>query len=493
MLHNNTMRFGTDVFSFNPQCLVTPKTPIDLTGQNTVNGFSVEGSQPAGSIRNLVFKVDDQYYYFPTILEGSATPVLFPYEVSLDNVLEYGTPANNLNTITTIVGWTDKKVYPVIALKAPNTDAAYRPTIKLSIKATSASDLLSRTEDTAEYSLTNNASVKPSIIDVTARTTTTGSASISIKAFIKNNDEWSAEYDLNALKNLEADAIKFRITYTVSALNAETAKVDYIQVRYSVGSSSAVANAEAEIVTITQDYENELRFAQATIKHKKLIDSTISAYVSFKAEPKYRELIEIGTGNGESQTYDLKPDGQEDNDQKVDQTSIRLFIDGVETTGFNYNIETSQVTLTVADGAVLTASYQYNIETEEWREMTCTLTEPYKASGWYASRFEYSLPDDVGEKTIATIKFVLARPSGTVTAQSLGTATGNVQVFVLPHKAKADTISIPNAEYSYDEDSQMLKVVASRGTSLSLTYDWVGESQEVDAFVTGFSVLDLSE
>ena len=493
MLHSNTMRLGTDVFSFNPQCLLTSKVPIDTTGQASINGFNIEGSQPAGSIRNAVFKIDDEYFYFPTVTDdGNSSPVIFPYEINVDNVLNYGTPVNNLARIVSIPSWIDKKIFPIIALQAPNTDLASRPSVKIAIKATASSDLLSRTEETAEFVLSTTAGITPSIIDVTTKTSTTGSASIAIKAFIRVNDEWSNEYDLQSLKNLNADAIKFKITYSVSSLNSESAKVDQIQIRYSVGSSSSVANAEAEIVTITQDYENELRYCQATIRHKKLIDSNIDAYVSFRSSPKYREVIEIGTGTGENQTYNLKPIDQEDNDPKIDQTSIRLFVDGVEKTGFNYNVETSQVTLTVPNGSVLTASYQYNIEAETWRQMSLSLTEPYKATGWYSSRFEYALPDEEEGKTIATVKFVLSRPAGSVVNEDKGLATGLTQVFVLPHKAKLETIKIPNAEFSYDEDSQMLKVVAPRGTNLVLSYDWIGESQEIDAFVTGLSVLELT-
>ena len=487
---SNSMRYGLmEGFSFNPRGYVVSKTPIDTTGQAQINGFSIEGIEPAGSIRTAVFKIDDSYYYFPNIVNGEAVPVEFPHEVNIDNLLNYGTSLSDLATITSISNWTGLKIYPIIAMQAPNSDAASIPTAKIGLKTIASTDQLSKTEETAEYEFASEIGVKASIIDVTAKTTTTGSASISIRAMLKNEDEWSSEYQLSELKNLTADAIKFRITYSVSALNSETAKVDQIQVRYSSGGAGAVAGSEAEIVTIEQNYENGIRFAQAVIKHSKLVDGTISAYVSFRSQPLTRSLIEIGSGTGEVYTYNLKPADQEDNDEAIDQTSLRIFVDGVEKTGFNFNSGTSQVTLVAPANSVVVASYNYNVEEEIWRAMDLTHVEPFKESGLYSSRFEYAMPDIEDGKPIACVKFILDRPVGDVVNESLGLASGLTQIFVLPHKAKIDTIKIPNAEFSYDEDSQMLRVVGIRGSELTLSYSWVAESQEIDGFTVGFAAV----
>lgn len=490
MIPNNTMRVGISPFSFQPRGLLTSKIPLDLSGQSNIKGFNIEGVEPAGSVRKAIFKVGDSYQYFPTITDsGEAVPTQYPYSTSSDDILAYGTKLSDLARITSISNWDNVQVYPIIALQAVSSDSAQIPTAKIGIKAVADTDQLSKTEETAEYEFAANAGNKASIIDVTAKTTVTGSAAISIRALLKNEDEWSSEYQLSELKNLEADAIKFRITYTVSALDSETAKVDQIQIRYTNGGSGAVAGSEAEIVSIEQNYENGLHFAQATVRHSKLIDGTISAFVSFRKQPLSRQLIEIGIGTGEVYTYNLKPSDQEENDKAIDQTSLRIFVDGVEKTGFNFNSGTSQVTLTVQQNSVVTASYNYQIEEEIWRQMELVIQEPYKQSGWYASRFEYAMPEDEEEKPIASVKFILDRPIGDVVNENLGTATGLTQTFVLPHKAKTETIKIPNASFSYDEDSQMLKVVANRGTELVLSYSWVAESQEIDGFTIGFAAV----
>ena len=65
-----------------------------------------------------------------------------------------------------------------------------------------------------------------------------------------------------------------------------------------------------------------------------------------------------------------------------------------------------------------------------------------------------------------------------VTDELLGTATGVTQQFVLKHAALADTLEV-NAQFSYNEESQVLTCVAPVGTELLASYDWLGESHTV--------------
>lgn len=492
MLHSNTMRFGTDNFEFIPRGMISAKTPLDASSFSEVRSFTVEGAQPYGSVRKAVFKVDDQIVYFPTVTsEGSAVPVTFPYEPTIDNVLNYGTPADDLARIDGISAWIGKLIYPIIALKSTANNNGLLPTIKLGLTGVASADVFTHTVETAEFSFLGDDTT--TIIDIVADSTTTETASIAIKANIKRNDTWiNTDYNLEELQYVQADAIKFKITYTVARLNEDSAKLNSLIIRYKVGNTTAVANAAVEIVSVTQDYDNELRFAQISVKHKKLEDSVIKAFVTFKNTPKSRDMYDLAIGTGEEVTYDLKPADQDELDSRIDQSTLKVFIDGIPRANFNFNTETSQITLTVPLGSVLSVSYDYDLDSEDWQQMTHTTTQIYQNSEWYNSRYEYALPDEQNGKTSAVFKFVLERNEGTVTNADYGTANGVPQTFVLPHKAKADTISIPNAQFTYNEDSRILTVVAPLGTALKLTYDWVGGNHEIDSFVAGLSVLDLS-
>lgn len=102
------------------------------------------------------------------------------------------------------------------------------------------------------------------------------------------------------------------------------------------------------------------------------------------------------------------------------------------------------------------------------------------------SRFTYTLPDSAAvDKQISNVRLQITRPSGKVKNASLGTATGVAQMTVLPHAADVATISL-NADWNYDEDSQILSYTAAKGTALTLSYSWLGEQVYVRSMAAGW-------
>ena len=98
-------------------------------------------------------------------------------------------------------------------------------------------------------------------------------------------------------------------------------------------------------------------------------------------------------------------------------------------------------------------------------------------------------------KGISAVKVVWEKVEGTVTGESLGTATGKTQLYVLDHAAKIDTISVrskvgdtpvPNS-WSYDPASQILSVAATDQAVLTINYDWVSETPVVYSLVASWS------
>lgn len=59
-------------------------------------------------------------------------------------------------------------------------------------------------------------------------------------------------------------------------------------------------------------------------------------------------------------------------------------------------------------------------------------------------------------------------------------------MFVLDHPAVASSIQLPDADFSYDADSQILTVVAPKNTVLTLSYDWYGEQTVIRSFAAGW-------
>ena len=250
--------------------------------------------------------------------------------------------------------------------------------------------------------------------------------------------------------------------------------------------ATAVNGDFADIYSTVQNYDTDLQTCYVVVKHKKLIDSKILAYINFMAPGQHRDRIHLGIANGTVQQMILGVDGVADTG--IDQNTLQLYANGDPLTDFDYNVEVGQVTVNTTAGAVITASYDYNHGVEDWREMVQSgESQPYTDDGTYMTRFTYVLDDDAAiDKKLSNIRLRLERPTGRVTNQTLGLATGYMQQIVLPHAAKQETIEI-NADWSYDPESQIITVVATKGIELFISYDYVGESIEIYGFTAGWA------
>lgn len=479
MLIANTMRFGTDEFSFSRRALLTSKVPWDTVNQSSVEGFTIGGTQPANTDRRLIFKVDDQLYKF---VDGNLTE--FTGSATFDDVIANGNTAAELSEVTSIPQWIGKQIYPIIAMSAP-VDANTLPTIKIALKVRSNTDLYEKTVDTPEIELAAaNSDATPRISDIVADTQVTGSATVNITCAVKENDSWTAFLPLTDVKNRECSAIKFRVKYRVTDIGNETATLKSITIRHNLG-ATAVSGDTADLYSIVQNYGLDLQTCQLIVKHKRLIDSEIHAYVNFMEPPKYREFITLGVSDGTRSQFALGVDGVKDTG--INHSTLKVFVDGVPITNFGYNMEVSEVTVDAENGQTISASYEYGHDVEEWSEMTQVInSQPYLDDGSFMSKFSYTLPDDdaIGKK-ISNVRIKLFRPSGRVENETLGVGNGFVQQFVLPHAAKQDTI-VCDGDWSYDNDSKVFTVVAQRNQPIVISYDYLGESQKIYSFVAAW-------
>lgn len=477
---------------------------IDFSKADYVDGFNLDGILPTDCKKKLAFRIDDTYYKLTqtsgtsalsalTVLggtDGNTAVNAAAKDITPDYVLANGNTVEEISACTNNNVLVGKQIYPIVALYAPDNATAF-PTIQMSANARNNQDTYTKTEYSAEYSLTaGNAKAVPRIISITADTALTGKATATVTVSIKASDgTWSDYMDLLAAKDKQSVAVKYRAVHTVTTLDGtDTSKVTAVTALYTTGSAS-VSGDTAEIYTVTQNYEAGLGYCQSLIKHKALIDAEIRAFVAFRNEPKTRTMIPLGTGTGAAQTLTLGvagTDGKIVADPGINQNKLSIYFDGKPAYSYSYNTETSQATFTADAGVAISASYEYGWEAETWREMTKTTTQPYDAAGTYATYFEYTLPTGEEKKTISNIKYVLYRPSGHITDAALGTATGSRQVFVLPHKAKAETI-VCSGSWSYDDNAQILTVVAVQGTALTISYDYIAESQEVYGVTAGWA------
>lgn len=334
--------------------------------------------------------------------------------------------------------------------------------------------------------------VTPRISDVTAVTTCTGDATCEVLVQLRGEDgvTWGDFMPLTEAAGKLATGYHCRIIHTVTKLDgSDSALCNSVTVRYNTG-ATAVNSTYADLYSTVQNYGNDLQTCYLVIRHTKLIDSNIVAYVNFMPAPKSRTLINLGSATGARQDFILGVNNVKDTGIVPD--SIKIYADGVPFYEFDYNVEVSTLTLTAPNGQIITASYDYGRSSETWLKMTQDGSpQLYPDDGTYMTRFTYTLSDaNAVDKQISNVRLTLNRPKGTVKNLSLGAATGKTQMIVLPHAADASTISVPNATFTYDEDSQILTFLATKGTALTLSYSWIGEQIHINSFAAGWVAAD---
>lgn len=458
--------------AFMKSALLVSKVPLDCSVKAYVDQFIITGAEPANSARRLVFRIDGSLYYFK---DGNL--VTYPYAGAFDDIINHGNKVSTLAALRDITGFVGKLIYPLIALQAPS-DADEFPTIKLALATRASTEQLVKKLDSPVYELDDD---PQTLTDLQARVNVTGGGDVGYTVRLRNGDAWSNFMNLQDAVEQLADAVQFRIRYSVSnSSGSDSAQVERFIISHTSG-QSVVTGHLARLFSAVASYAVDLRTCFAVIRHDPLIDAAIDAYVNFMPEPKHRELITIGTASGSRQEFQLP-------DSSIVPASIKLYQDGVPFFDFDFSTELSTVVLTGQRGSVITASYYYDYGAETWIKMTNEGTQPYNdEDGTYSTRFSYALPDDVTDKKISNVYFRLQKLGGTAT-QSLGSATGKTQLFTLEHKPVPSSIGFDsNVSFSFDEASGILSCVAAKGSPLTVSYSWLGDSPIVYSFAAGWS------
>ena len=159
---------------------------------------------------------------------------------------------------------------------------------------------------------------------------------------------------------------------------------------------------------------------------------------------------------------------------------MKIFADGVQIENFFYNTLTAEVQVTAPVGAEITASYKYGMIKTLTKNLQ--LESTYQDGEIFASRF---ISDELIHKKITAIVYTIQTARGNIT-ENLGSSDGSLQTFELEHRALKESISC-SGSWTYDEDTQILKVIAPAGNDITITYDYVGKSPIIFEFAAGWS------
>lgn len=458
--------------------LCISKSPINLLDKTSITGITTEGIQPANTSRHVAFKVDDAWKKLTIASGGAATLTnLATQNITAASLISEGNTAAELANVTSVPGFVGKLVYPAVALYAGES-ATVMPTFGMTIEGeiNTTINTYTYTDYSQEYVLSAEADVP--IVSCVADTTTTGNGSVSITARIKQNDTWSEYMSLEAVHMKEASAIQLKAVYNVQTTSgADSCTIDKVTITYNTA-GAIVSDATTEIVTVTQEFTNDLTYVHAYAKHEALNDADIKAYCSLRKTPQKRTMYQIGNGTGSNKVYQLQDTG-------VNQDTLMIYVDGNIVQDFSYNTETSQVSLTAPNGSVVSASYDYGWEASDWIEMTKGTTQ-VNDSGLYTTEYAYVIPTHEQSLTVTAVKFALVRPEGTVTNETIGVGTGKRQLFQLPHIAKKETMQC-SGQWNFDQETNILTVIAPEGSDIVVSYNWIAETPKIYSIAAGWA------
>lgn len=451
------MNYVYDKFRFERQAILKCQMPIDAQFATTITGFEVAGTEPSGSARRAVFVVDGETYKF----NGQAL-VKCDFEPTLENVLSLGNSMAELVAVNNIPAWCGKLIFPVIAISAP-ADSPVMPTVKLALKMSSFNDVYTRSEVSPVFEL--NKLGKLSSIDV--KTSTTGHGAVSVQVRLKNVS-WTDWMRPSEIHYQLAEAIQFKVTYTIATLNgSDSARLDEVTLHYSDGSPDLLIS---EIFTKSFSAGTDLTTCYAVVKHSRLKDTALKMFVCFAKNPLHKN-ISLGRGAGFSQTFQL--------DQNIDWSTLQIRQGDLNVTEYNFDQKNSTVTFFTEADAEIFADYDYLAEAEDWQEMK--LDQTWSDGENFVSRFCFALDEPI-EDAAVKCRIQVCRDSGVVDEMFLGTATGDRQKFILPHKPIENSVQC-TADYVVGDSC--LEVQGVIDTPIFVSYDWRGEGVEIFSYAFG--------
>lgn len=455
--------------------------PLNLLDKTKVKGFTISGVQPANTNRKVAFKVDNKWNKLTT--EGALSP-LPTQAITSDSVLAEGNTVSELTALANVPSLAGKLVYPAISLYA-NSEATAMPTFGMTVKAQidTTVDVYTKTSYSQEFVLHKELDVL--IKSVNVDSDTKGNGKLTLKARYATFDEetaqtetWSNYVDLLSVINKKCHKLQIKADYRVSTTDgSDSATLRDVTITYAK-EVVAKSGGTTDLVTLTQKFTNDLTYVHTYIKHKKLIDADLKAYVRLQKTPKKAEFKLIGYGTGARKTYKVIDEG-------INQDSLMIYANGKAIYDFDFNTEISEITLAADVDVPINATYEYGWELFNYVEMQKGISQ-INDSGTYTTEYTYTIPEHEGELTVTAIKYELIRPEGKVTNEVIGVGTGKRQIIQLPHYARKETISC-NGKWSYDYDSKRLTVIAPADTDIVISYDWSAESPVVYGVMAGWA------
>jgi len=397
----NTMRFGTDNFSFAvKQAMLVPKEPLNPTKDYThIKNFAVEYSQPTGSSIRFLHRVvhDDtdvvRYFY------GHAVERLCKFEdlasYDFDTLFEKANTIDEMLAISDHSTYAGYDFYPIILLEG--TEDAI-PKVKFSAVFENREEVLDKSKS-GIFSVDTYEMFK--LLDMTKPDVTiSGGADYSFTVqFADENENWSDPIPWSKVRDHFGENVKHvkvHENFHVDAINRNNSvtRTGFGFV-YSYDTNGIVFGDTADLYTVTKNYYLPLKYCAVIVKHEDLNGAQLKAFAKFDPCKYGVTKKAIGTGTGESQTIILP------NSKFTDVNSIKIYA-GDEQIDFEFLSADNSVTFTAPAGAAITATYTYNLQIENWIELTADPTQHDFSDGLFTTRYHCSDVKKYGDNVMVS-------------------------------------------------------------------------------------------
>lgn len=452
---------------------------FDCTRTITVDGFDLKGSEPVGTARRIAFHVDGKW--------GILTPEgtfreLSEQSVSAESVLFEGNTVQELLDVASIPAFVGKQVGVAVGLSAPGPDSIF-PTFGMSLICKTPDPITSRTVLSDMYELEPDSR----ILKLTAQVLEEhgGRVQMSARIFLGGvSSEWG---ELASFIGSKAEAVQFRAVLTAQNIGVSVAAIRSVSMQYRGGNEGISGAGTATLHSVTRDWYVDLRRCRLTVRHLPLQQAQLDAYCAIRDKTNVVKGESIGTGTGETKTYQLA------HTEGVAYDSIRLYADGARImSGYEFNAEVARITVAAPSGAVLTADYVYGWTEENWQKMSLQGTR--RTPNYDSTEWKLELPQSEANRSVAAVRVDMKMAEGHIDDERIGTGTGKTQTCILSRTVKEGAIRIlangnelPATNWVLRPDNASVSVAAPLGATLTASYDWISETPVLQQLVAVFA------
>ncbi|MDR1979789.1 MAG: hypothetical protein LBQ42_13720 [Synergistaceae bacterium] len=462
--------------------IIPPTYGLDYSLATTINGFTIAGEAPENTSRAVAFLLSETWVKLNS--DGS-TAALPTQKLTVDSLLAEGNAPEDLPAVTSVPSFTGQRIGLAYALWAEDPEGDM-PSVSVVGNAISNQTVLTQVE--ASPTFTINGVLK--VVDTRTDTTGGGSVLTEARTSADGGSTWTEWGDPEELIGTDVGSMQLRATLTVVTPNSDAAAISSAALTYTPdGASSTSEIGTVSVVSLTEDWHDDLSVCNLTLYHQPLVNASIRAYVAFRNETTYATREVVGTGTGAPQAYTFVHQGG------IKLDTVQAYVDGVQVYNFTADTAAGTITLTAAAGSLVSVNYEYGWESEDWRQMTLSENRQ-SVNGQEQSRFVYSIPpEQLANQTVATVKIELETKEDSVTNETVGVGTGSAKSYRLSHYVKdqsialfANGINIQTGNWFIsDVDAQVVTVLAPQGTTITANYNWISETPVIYKYIAIFA------